>query len=124
MQNEKKGFMASLARVFYPFVLGLAFALGWTPCIGPIFASIVSLASNDSIGGLSLMVAYTLGLGIPFFISAMLTNYFISFFDKFKHHLRKVEIISGILLIIIGIMIISGDLGEISIILIDYLPTL
>jgi cytochrome c-type biogenesis protein len=120
--SNNKNFISNILNKIYPFILGMAFALGWTPCIGPIFASIVSLASNDNIGGLSLMIAYTLGLGIPFFISALLTSYFMSFFNNFKHHLKKVEIISGILLIFIGIAIISGTLGNLSLILMEYIP--
>ena len=119
LDESKTGFLASVVRGIYPLLLGLAFALGWTPCIGPIFASIISLAASDSSQGLSLMVFYTAGLGIPFLLSGLLTSYFLSAFNKFKHHLRKVEIVSGVLLIIIGVMIITGDLAILSTFLLD-----
>jgi len=117
--KQAKGFLGKILKKLYPAILGVAFALGWTPCIGPIFASIISLSASDSSTGFSLIGIYTLGLAIPFFVSALLTDYFISFFNKFKHHLRKVEIFSGILLVMIGIMIITGDLGILSIYIMD-----
>jgi cytochrome c-type biogenesis protein len=118
--KQAKGFFQKILSSLYPFILGIAFALGWTPCVGPILASIISLSATDANFGMTLMVIYSLGLGIPFLISAMLTKYFISFFNTFKNHLRKVEIISGILLVIIGIMMITGKLDDISYMLVQW----
>jgi cytochrome c-type biogenesis protein len=119
--EQKGGFIGKLAHKFFPFLLGLSFALGWTPCIGPIFASIVSLAAQDGAGGkgLTLMIIYTVGLAIPFLLSALITSSALSFFNKVKQHFKVVEIIAGTLLILIGIAIATGGLGKISGMIID-----
>ena len=118
------GRLAALKRLFPPFLLGLSFALGWTPCIGPIYASIIALGAMDTAKALSLMVTYTIGLGIPFLLVGFFIGRAMLFMDRFKKHLRKVEILSGILLIIIGIMIIRGDMATLSYLLINKLPLL
>lgn len=114
--EQNDSFFGRLAHRFFPFLLGLSFALGWTPCIGPIFASIVSLAAQDGgeSKGLVLMIVYTVGLAIPFLLSALITNSALSFFNKVKQHFKIVEIIAGSLLILIGIAIATGGLGKIS----------
>jgi cytochrome c-type biogenesis protein len=92
------------------FLVGLAFAFGWTPCIGPILAGILLLASNQGtvIKGVVLLSAYSLGLGIPFFVTAVSFHSFLSVFGWIKKHFRTVEIISGSFLIIIGFLIFTG----------------
>ena len=103
-------------QIITPFLLGVSFALGWTPCIGPIFAGIVSMAAmGDSNQGLTLMVIYTIGLAIPFILSALITEKALNLFNKVKQHFRIVEIIAGLLLVGIGIAIATGGLGKISI---------
>ncbi|PAF47805.1 cytochrome C biogenesis protein [Helicobacter sp. 12S02634-8] len=97
-----------------PFILGISFALGWTPCIGPIFTSIIMLSGTQEGYGISLMVVYTLGLGIPFFIVALMLNQALGVLNKFKKHMRLIEILSGVLLIAIGLAIISGSMRGIS----------
>ncbi|PAF44856.1 cytochrome c biogenesis protein CcdA [Helicobacter sp. 11S02596-1] len=97
-----------------PFVLGVSFALGWTPCIGPIFASIVMLSGTQEGYGLTLMVVYTLGLGIPFLVVAMLLSQALSVLGKMKKYTRIIEIISGVLLLAIGVLIISGSMRDVS----------
>ena len=94
------------------FFVGLAFAFGWTPCIGPILGAILAIASTrDSVSqGILLLSVYSLGLGIPFLITAVAMNGFLKLFKSMKNHFRKIEIISGLLLIIIGIMIFSNKL--------------
>jgi len=103
--EKQNGFMKFIA----PFILGLSFALGWTPCVGPILGSILTYASgNDAI---MLMTTFALGLAVPFFLSAILTSYAIGLMTKVKRHFRAIEIISGLLLIGIGIAIASGSMG-------------
>jgi len=101
-------------QIITPFLLGVSFALGWTPCIGPIFAGIVSMAAQEETKGLTLMVIYTIGLAIPFILSALITSKALTFFNKVKQNFKIVEIISGGLLIIIGVAIATGGLGKIS----------
>ena len=98
------------------FLVGFAFAFGWTPCIGPILAGILVLASRqETIGqGILLLTSYSLGLGIPFFLTALSLSAFFNVFNKFKRHLHKVEIVGGILLIVIGVLIMTNYLTILS----------
>lgn len=112
-QKEERGFKKFL-KAIAPFLLGVSFALGWTPCIGPIFAGIVSMAASEESKGLTLMIVYTVGLAIPFVLSALVTHKAMRFFNRVKQNFRVVEIVSGSLLVLIGIAIATGGLGEIS----------
>lgn len=89
------------------FVVGFAFAFGWTPCIGPILAGILALAANSgTLGkGILLLAVYSLGLAVPFLLTSLGINQFLSFYGRFRRHLHKVEVLSGILLIVIGVLI-------------------
>ncbi|PAF52269.1 cytochrome c biogenesis protein CcdA [Helicobacter sp. 13S00477-4] len=104
-----------------PFILGVSFALGWTPCIGPIFSSIVILSGTQEGYGLALMTIYTIGLGIPFLIVAIMLNQALGLLNKIKKYTRIIEIISGLLLIIIGLIILSGSMQNLSQILLNKL---
>lgn len=92
---------------FSSFALGLAFAFGWTPCIGPILGAILTFASTKETvwQGISLLTIYSLGLGIPFLLTSIGLNKFFNLFNQIKRYFRAIEITSGILLIIIGILI-------------------
>lgn len=103
-------------RYFSPFILGVGFALGWSPCVGPILASIIALNSISIHSGISLLIIYALGLGVPFLLTALLIGRLFSVFDKIKKYYKIIEIISGILLIGIGVVIICGGLDRISVI--------
>lgn len=100
--------------------LGLVFAAGWTPCIGPIYGSILTLAADAStdVGSLlpaaSLLTAYSLGLGVPFLLAALAFNQASGVMRSLKRNMRKIELASGALLIVIGVMILSGNLASIS----------
>ena len=98
------------------FVLGSAFAFGWTPCIGPVLAGILTIAgSQDTIGrGIFLLSVYSLGLGIPFLLTALFLDRFYRVFDFIKLHFRAIEVVSGILLIIVGVMIMTGTLTRLN----------
>lgn len=91
------------------FVVGLAFAAGWTPCIGPILASILMVAATEKTvyKGIGLLFTYSMGLAIPFFLSAIALHQFLVFFNRYKRHIRIFEVITGFFLIIIGILIFS-----------------
>lgn len=98
---------------FAPFILGLSFALGWTPCVGPIFAAIVALGANDPTNALTLMSIYALGLAVPFILTALLTTSMFSVLNRIKNYFRIIEIVSGIMLICIGLLIATGKLNSI-----------
>ncbi len=107
LENKPTGLAGS-------YILGLAFAFGWTPCVGPILASVLMVAtSGDSIGyGISLLTVYAAGLGIPFLAAAFAIKPFMKFLSRFKSQMRKIELTIGGLLIITGIAIFTGDLAE------------
>ena len=94
------------------FVFGCIFAIGWTPCVGPILASILILASTEQTlsRGILLLISYSIGLGVPFIITALLINKFLSVLEVVKKYYRKIEVASGLLLVIIGILIIAREL--------------
>lgn len=107
------------------FVVGLAFAAGWTPCIGPILASILMIAatSGQAGRGLWLLTVYSAGLGIPFLLAGLLFHHFLSFFQQFRKHIRVTEIVTGVLLIAVGLLLVSGKLGWLTMQLYQWLPT-
>ena len=98
------------------FVVGLAFAFGWTPCIGPILAAILAIASQqDTVGkGIVLLTSYSLGLGIPFFLTGLSLTAFYNLFNKLKQHLHKVEVVGGVLLVVVGVLIMTNYLTILS----------
>jgi cytochrome c-type biogenesis protein len=93
------------------FTLGIAFAAGWTPCIGPILGGIIGLAaaSGGWRSGLLLSAFYSAGLSIPFLVTGLGINQFLAFYGKFRRHLHKVEIVSGVVLIIVGLLVMTGQ---------------
>lgn len=119
--NASSGFVP---RVGMPYVVGLAFAFGWTPCIGPILATILTIAaSQESLGyGVALLAVYSAGLGIPFIAAAIAVQAFLRFSAGFRRHLPKVEIAAGVLLIGTGLLIAFGTLETLAIYLIEVAP--
>ena len=107
--NYEKRFHAGSKKfgIWGSILIGMAFAFGWTPCIGPILGSILTMAANQATvsQGILLLVFYSAGLGIPFILTALLFNWLIGFFGFIKRHFRAVEIISGGLLMVIGVLI-------------------
>jgi len=93
------------------FIVGLAFAFGWTPCIGPVLGSILAVASSQKTvyRGITLLAFYSAGLGIPFLLTALGVNQFLKVFSVIKPHMRKVEIAAGIFLIAVGILIMTNN---------------
>jgi len=106
------------------FVLGVAFGFGWTPCIGPILAGILAIAAaQNTIGqGIRLLAAYSMGLAIPFFAAALAINQFFSAFARIRKHYHVIELASGALLVVIGILIFTNRFTIIARTLQPYLP--
>jgi cytochrome c-type biogenesis protein len=96
--------------------LGIAFAVGWTPCIGPILASILLYTSMGSsiYRSAELLSMFSIGLGIPFILTGIFITYFMAFFKKIKSHLNLFSIVSGVFLILMGILTISGNFEGLS----------
>jgi cytochrome c-type biogenesis protein len=97
-------------------VLGLAFAFGWTPCIGPILAGILTIASTKQTvtEGMFLLAVYSAGLGIPFLLTSLALNQFLAFYGRFKKHFHVVEVVSGALVIAVGLLILTGSLSRLA----------
>jgi len=98
------------------FLVGLAFAAGWTPCIGPILAAILMVAATSEkvYEGIVLLLLYSLGLGIPFLLSSLAMHQFLTLFNRFRRHIRIFEIITGLFLIVVGVLIYSNWLARLS----------
>ena len=98
------------------FLVGIAFAAGWTPCIGPILAAILAVAATEEnvYQGIVLLLIYSLGLGVPFFLSALAMHRFLAVFHRFKKYIRAFEVITGFLLMVIGLLIYSNWLSRLS----------
>jgi cytochrome c-type biogenesis protein len=97
--------------VFGSAALGVAFAAGWTPCIGPILGGIIGLAATSGgwRSGLVLSAFYSAGLAVPFLLTGLGINKFLSFYKNFRKHLHKVEVVSGVVLIVVGVLVMSGQ---------------
>jgi cytochrome c-type biogenesis protein len=108
------------------YVMGLAFAFGWTPCIGPILAAILSVAAAEATvtKGAGLLAVYSVGLGIPFLLAAFLIEQFSSLFSRMKQHLASVERAMGVLMVITGIGFLTGSVSAVSIWLLETFPGL
>lgn len=98
------------------FLVGFAFAFGWTPCIGPILAAILLLAETQDtvLKGILLLAIYSLGLAVPFLLTSLGVDRFLAFYGRFRRHLHTVEVISGVLLIAVGVLIFLNNLRLLS----------
>ncbi len=108
------------------YLMGLAFAFGWTPCIGPVLAAILGIAGTTATvtHGASLLAAYSLGLGVPFVLAGLFAGAFMRFLKRFRSHLGAVEKTMGGLLVLTGILFITGGMATISYWLLDAFPGL
>jgi cytochrome c-type biogenesis protein len=113
-------------NLLFPFIVGIGFGFGWTPCIGPILGSILAFAAmeNSLYTGILLLSVYSLGLAAPFVISSLVIKKFLIFSKKSKSYLYIIKKISGIILLITGILIITGKLQIIGFYLIELFPFL
>jgi cytochrome c-type biogenesis protein len=98
------------ASLMGAYVMGLAFAFGWTPCIGPILATVLTLAANEASmwSGVRLLFVYSLGLGIPFILAAVAIRPFLGFMKRFKRHFSTLEKVMGLLLVLTGLLFVFG----------------
>ena len=108
------------------YVLGLAFAFGWTPCIGPQLGMILSLAASgaETGRGTALLAVYALGLGIPFLLAAIFIERAIPLMNRIKPHLKLIERVMGALLILVGVMLLTGGFAALSYWLLETFPAL
>ncbi len=114
------------ASAIAAYVMGLAFAFGWTPCIGPVLGPILTLAGGrETVGeGALLLFAYSIGLGIPFLAAAVFSGAFMRFMARFRMHLGRVEKAIGALLVLAGIFFITGGVGSTAYWLLETFPAL
>ncbi|MDQ1390932.1 MAG: cytochrome c-type biosis protein [Acidobacteriaceae bacterium] len=98
------------------FVIGFAFAFGWTPCLGPILSGVLAVAAEEStlLKGALLLAIYSLGLAVPFLLTALLMERFLKFYSRFRSHMHALEVASGGLLIALGVLLVSGRFTMIS----------
>jgi cytochrome c-type biogenesis protein len=98
------------------FVIGFAFAFGWTPCVGPVLTVILTFAAGqDSITkGVALLAIYSMGLAVPFLLTALLLERFLKFYSRFRAHMHAIEVASGALLIALGVLLVIGRFTIIS----------
>jgi cytochrome c-type biogenesis protein len=111
-------------KSFFPFVIGVAFAFGWSPCIGPILGSVLAIAINSSINGAVLLAAYSIGLGIPFIILGFLMGRLVFLIRHLNKYLRYFQILTGIILLLTGILILNGSIQSLGFRLNAILPSL
>ena len=125
--NYEKRFQISNNKSFFtPILLGMAFGFGWTPCIGPILGSILVLATTEEslVRGVILLCFYSLGLAIPFILSGILIQKFIGVSNKLKSKMKLIVNISGYLLLVTGVLILTNQLQALGFYLIEYFPIL
>jgi cytochrome c-type biogenesis protein len=125
--NYEKRIQTNIKKNFFsPILIGMAFAFGWTPCIGPILGSILVLAATEEslIKGIILLSSYSIGLAIPFILSGYLIQKFLIFSKNFKKNINLVSKIGGIILLITGILIVTNQLQALGYYLLDALPFL
>ena len=123
--NFEKRFDAKESRNFlFPYVIGLAFGFGWTPCIGPILGSILALASIEETltRAVLLLIFYSLGLAIPFVLSGYLIQRFLLFSKNFRKNINLISKIGGFILLITGILILTNQLQAIGFYIIEIFP--
>ena len=124
--REKRMEMAKPVGLWGAYVMGLAFAFGWTPCIGPILAAILAVAASEQTvaKGAGLLAVYSLGLGIPFLLAAFMVEPFAAFLARFRRHLGRVEKVMGGLLVLTGIAFLTGFVSQASFWLLEAFPAL
>ena len=120
LSSKPSGFLGTL-------LVGIAFAAGWTPCIGPILGAILALAASTAGGvgqGVYLLSAYSAGLGIPFLVAGLLFHGFLSFFNRFKKHIRIMEVATGVLLMVVGVRLFFNLFTILTSYLFEWFPML
>jgi len=126
LHRQKRLDVAKPVGLWGAYVIGLAFAFGWTPCIGPILAAISAIAASEQTvtKGATLLAVYSLGLGIPFVVAAFAIEPFAAFLARFKKHLARVEHVMGALLVLTGVAFLTGSVNQMSVWLLETFPLL
>jgi len=126
LYREKRLEVTKPVGLWGAYVIGLAFAFGWTPCIGPILATILAIAASEKTvaQGAGLLAVYSLGLGIPFIVAAFAIEPFAAFLARFKTYLHRVEQAMGALLVLTGIAFLTGSITTMSVWLLEAFPML
>tara|TARA_B100001057_G_scaffold383353_1_gene389574 strand:+ start:1 stop:729 length:729 start_codon:yes stop_codon:yes gene_type:complete len=109
---------------FFPFLIGVAFAFGWSPCIGPILGSVLAIAINDSVSGVILLSFYSLGLALPFIIVGLLMSKLLIMIGYLNRYIRYFQFTTGIILLLTGIFIFNGTIQSLGFKLNSILPSL
>jgi cytochrome c-type biogenesis protein len=125
--NEFRFYISKYSNNFYfPFVVGMGFAFGWTPCIGPILGSILALASleNSLSQGIFLLLVYSIGLGVPFMLAGYYMGNFLLFSKKARKSIITIQKISGVVLIITGVLIFTSKLQTLGFYILNLFPFL
>jgi cytochrome c-type biogenesis protein len=96
--------------------MGMAFAFGWTPCLGPVLGSVLTLASHEGTltGGVALLIAYSLGLGVPFLLSGLAFGRLTDVVARVRSRLRYIDLVGGVILVVFGLLLVTGNLGWVS----------
>ena len=126
LYREKRATIPKPVGLWGAYVMGLAFAFGWTPCIGPILAVILAIAASEATvtKGALLLFVYSLGLGIPFLAAAFMVEPFAAFLARFRSYLPVVERVMGCLLVLTGVAFLTGFVSEASYWLLEAFPAL
>ena len=125
--NLEKRFDAQNSKnIFFPFIIGLAFGFGWTPCIGPILGSILALAAMEEtlLKAITLLGFYSLGLSIPFILSGYLIQRFLVFSKNIKKNINLISKVGGCILLITGILILTNQLQTLGFYILNTFPVL
>ena len=109
---------------FFPLLIGMAFAFGWSPCIGPILGSVLAIAINDSVNGTLLLTIYSIGLGLPFLIVGLMMGKLINVSSNLVRFSRHFQILTGFVLLITGVLILNGTIQSLGFKLNSILPSL
>jgi len=126
LHRQKRLHVVKPVGLWGAYVIGLAFAFGWTPCIGPILAAILAVAASEQTvsRGASLLAVYSLGLGIPFIVAAFAIEPFAAFLSHFRNYLHRMEQVMGALLVLTGIAFLTGSVNQMSVWLLETFPAL
>jgi cytochrome c-type biogenesis protein len=126
LHRQKRLEIVKPVGLWGPYVMGLAFAFGWTPCIGPILAAILAVAASEATvaKGAGLLAVYSLGLGIPFVLAAFAVEPFAAFLVRFRRHIAHVERVMGGLLVLTGLAFLTGWVNQVSYWLLEAFPAL
>jgi cytochrome c-type biogenesis protein len=109
---------------FFPLLIGMAFAFGWSPCIGPILGSVLAIAINDSINGTVLLTVYSIGLGVPFLVVGLMMGKLMLLSKNLAKFSRYFQVITGLILLGTGILILNGTIQSLGFQLNSILPSL